>query len=190
MDNIFSFLMEMDRLKSVYRRAYIHDLSRNENSAEHSWHLAIAVLALKDKFGGGVDIYRTIKMALVHDICEIGAGDKSIYDVERAGQEEKERIYIESLKGNSVEITNEIVELWEEYEAQSTMESQWVKVVDRLLPFMMNLNTQGRTWKEQGVSRSQVLAVNKVISVMAPEIYIWVEGKVDYAVQKGWLVNS
>ena len=88
MDNLYAFFVEMDKLKSVYRRSYLTDFSRNENSAEHSWHLALAILTMKEEFSLEIDINRTVKMALVHDICEIGAGDISIYDPDRSMKEE------------------------------------------------------------------------------------------------------
>ena len=80
--------------------------------------------------------------------------------------------------------------LWVEYEEQSTKESQWVKVVDRLLPFMMNINTAGKTWIEQGIKKSQVLSINEVVAKMAPEIYAWMLVKIEIAVEKKWLINS
>ncbi|MFT5598153.1 MAG: putative hydrolase of HD superfamily [Urechidicola sp.] len=190
MENVFSFLMELDKLKSVNRRSYIFDQTRNENSAEHSWHLALGILTLKEEFDIEIDIVKTIKMALVHDICEIGAGDISIFDPERSKKEAEERTYINQLSVAPLKFASEIKLLWEEYEEQSTKESRWVRVVDRLLPFMMNLNTDGRTWKEQGIKKSQVIQINEVIKLEAPEIYDWMLDQIQRAVNKKWLINS
>ena len=85
---------------------------------------------------------------------------------------------------------SEIKYLWEEYEEQSTKESRWVKVVDRLLPFMMNLNTDGKSWKEQGIRKSQVIQINKVVAVEAPKVYKWMLLQIEKAVEKKWLINS
>ena len=193
MENLFEFLMEMDRLKLVTRRAYVKDpdnkLWRNENSAEHSWHLAVAIMALKEELHLEFDLLKVIKMALIHDICEIGAGDTSIFDINRAKQTEKEADYISTLEQHSIRFASDIAILWQEYEAQITPESQWVKVVDRLLPFMMNLNTQGKTWLEQGVTKNQVLKVNQPIADRAPVLYAWLLEKVEYAVKEGWLIS-
>lgn len=94
MRHLYAFLVELDKLKSVFRNAYVSDLSRHENSAEHSWHLAIAVFLLKEELNLDIDILKTVKMALVHDICEIGAGDISIYDPERSKKRnQRKRIY-------------------------------------------------------------------------------------------------
>ena len=194
MDALFDFLMEVDQLKSVYRRAYVHDGLdkgfRHENSAEHSWHLAIAILTLKDEMHLEFDLLKVIKMTLVHDICEIGAGDKSIFDVDRAKQTEKEAAYLSELNRHKIKFATETLDLWQEYEAQETRESQWVKVVDRLLPFMMNINTQGKTWMEQGVSKTQVLEINQMVAHRSPEIYKWMLKKVEFAVNKGWLIDD
>ena len=191
MDNIFNFLMELDKLKSVYRRSYLSDYSRTENSAEHSWHLAIALLTFKEEFKDLEDIHfiKTIKMALIHDICEIGAGDISIFDPDRSKKETEERNYIDNLvKNNSkIKFTTEIKNLWEEYETQETKESKWVKIADRFLPFIMNISTEGKTWIEQGVHKDQVIKVNQVVKEEAPEIFDWVMKKIDMAVQNGWL---
>ena len=182
--------MELDKLKTVTRRAYIFDLSRNENSAEHSWHLAMAILTLKEELNVEIALIKTLKMALVHDICEIGAGDISVYDPDRSNKEIEERKYMNQLSSAPVKFASEIMDLWEEYEEQSTPESQWVKVADRLLPFMMNLNTQGKAWKEQRVGKSQVLQINQHIAKLAPEVYEWMLDQIETAVERKWLIDS
>jgi len=192
MDDLYSFLMEMDKLKQVNRQSYVgpgrvDGASRRENSAEHSWHLAIALLSLQQRFDPALNWLHTLKMALVHDICEIGPGDISIFDERRQHKTVRERAYLQTLVENSPHFAGEVLLLWEEYEAQQTLESQWVKIVDRLLPFMMNLNTGGLAWQEQGICRSQVLAINRTTAVQAPEIYSWMLEKIDQAVAQGWL---
>lgn len=187
MDDLYAFFVEMDKLKSVYRRSYLSDLSRNENSAEHSWHLAVAILTIRDEFSLDIDIAKTVKMGLIHDICEIGAGDISIYDPERSKKEEKERKYLQTLSKMPIRFSSEIECLWEEYEAQATPESHWVKIVDRLLPFMLNMSTAGKAWREQGITQSQVKEVNQRVAVEAPEIYQWLLTQIEKAVAKGWL---
>ncbi|MBV1877304.1 MAG: HD domain-containing protein [Pseudomonadales bacterium] len=190
MDELFNFLMALDKLKKVHRRAYIFDQSRNENSAEHSWHLAISLIALKTRFAIDIDFYKAIKMALVHDICEIGAGDISVYHPHRADKIHQERLYINQLLTAHGQFATEIKSLWEEYEAQQSAESHWVKIVDRLLPFMMNINTEGKCWQEQQIKRSQVLEINQLVAQQAPEIYRWMLKKIDRAVQQGWLIDA
>lgn len=188
MDNIFNFLMELDKLKSIYRRSYLSNYSRTENSAEHSWHLAIALLTFKEEFEIDIDFIRTVKMALIHDICEIGAGDISIFNPDRSKKQIEERNYIDNLVNNSkIKFTKEIKELWEEYELQETKESRWVKIVDRFLPFIMNISTQGKAWIEQGVYKDQVVKINQTVKDEAPEIYDWMLIQIDRAVKNEWL---
>ena len=191
MNNICNFLLELDKLKSVKRRSYITDLSRNENSAEHSWHLAIAILTLNDEMKLDIDVNKAIKMALVHDICEIGAGDVSVYAPERPKQEAKERKYIDELSANTpLKFVHEIKTLWEEFEEQSTKESRWVKIIDRILPLMLKRKTEGKSWIEQSITKSQVISINQIVAKEAPEIYDWVLAQIDEAVEKGWLIDK
>ena len=151
MHNAKKLLLELDKLKSVYRRSYLTDSSRNENSAEHSWHLAMALLALR--------------------------GQKA----------KEERAYIEKFAAEHQGFAFEIKELWLEYEEKKTLESRWVEVVDRLLPFLMNLATEGLLWREQEIKKSQILKVNSPIAKTAPAICAWLEGEVEKAVVSGWI---
>ncbi len=187
-DRIYDLLIELDRLKSVYRMSYLSDTSRHENSAEHSWHLAAALLMLRDEIPEEIDLLKTVKIALAHDVCEIGAGDISVYDTGRGQVQAAEKEYLthltEKFPGS---FTRELLALWEEYEEQESPESRWVKVFDRLLPFCMNLVTEGRSWKEQRVKKEQVLAIHEPIGRQAPGMYAWVRKKADEAVAKGWL---
>ncbi len=189
-EHIYDFLIELDRLKGVYRKSYLSDGSRHENSAEHSWHLVVVIMMMKDEFPDDLDFLKTFKMALVHDVCEIGAGDISVYDAGRALIQSEERAYLEELTRRFPgRFTDELYSLWEEYEAQDSPESQWVKVFDRLLPFCMNLATEGRSWKEQQVRKHQVLAIHEPIRRQDPKMYEWVKRKTEAAVARGWLVE-
>ncbi len=184
----YDFLMEMDQLKGVYRKTFLSDGSRHENSAEHSWHLAMALMMLQQEIPETIDFNRALKMALVHDVCEIGAGDISVYDKGRDEIQSSEKEYLLDLAGRHPgAFTEDLYQLWEEYEAQETPESRWVKVLDRLLPFCLNLVTRGRSWKEQKVRKHQVLAIHEPIRQQAPHLYEWLKAKVDYAVSEGWL---
>jgi putative hydrolase of HD superfamily len=190
MHGIRKVLMELDGLKSINRRAYISDGSRRENSAEHSWHLALALLVLQECMPEDLNLDHAIRIALVHDICEIGAGDISVYDPDRSKKAAEENAYIAEFSRNHRGLGNEVETLWREYEDQQTQESRWVKIADRLLPFLLNLASEGRTWKEQGVSRSQVLEVIKGILADSPDIHGWMVGEIDKAVQLGWLKDA
>jgi putative hydrolase of HD superfamily len=182
-----SLLMELDKLKSVYRRAYVTKEDRHENSAEHSWHLAIACWVLTRQLEIEIDVEHMLKMAIVHDIGEIDPGDISIFSKDRAAKSSEEAACIERIAAISPIIQSDLKELWQEYEDNKSVESRWVKVADRLLPFLMNISTEGKTWREQGISRHQVLEINQVMSELHPELYKWLCLRIDDAVTQGWL---
>jgi len=187
MDKIASFLVELDKLKNITRKTYLNDLERFENSAEHSWHLAMAILVFGQEMKPDLDLLHAIKIALVHDIGEIGAGDVSVYSNSHEIQAGREEQYLKSLVSGEVPFSGEIYTLWQEYQSQDSEESKWVKVFDRFLPFLSNLNTDGRSWKDQGISTRQVKEINQVIKSEAPDIYSWMKEKISLAAARGWL---
>ena len=187
LSTVAAFLIDAERLKLVERRAYVSNLSRRENSAEHSWHLALGLITLARELDLDIDLPRALTMALVHDLCEIDAGDTPAYGPARPDQHEAERRCIERLAGYGLKFCAELRELWLEYEAQETRESRWVKVLDRVMPFVVNLACEGRNWRDQSISRSQVLKINEPVRLHAPEIFEWIAGRVEECVRKGWL---
>jgi putative hydrolase of HD superfamily len=187
---LVAFVTDLEKLKLVPRQAYVSDLSRRENSAEHSWHLAVALLALARELDLEIDLSKAVIMALIHDTCEIDAGDISVYDAQREGKAALERACVERLAGYGLEFAAELKDLWLEYEAQQTMESRWVRVLDRLMPFIVNLATGGESWKERGIARSQVLRISEPVRIHAPEIFSWMQREIDLSVEKGWLRDA
>jgi putative hydrolase of HD superfamily len=190
MEQLQSLLIELDGLKSVYRKSYISDGSRNENSAEHSWHLAMALMSLKSLLPSEIKIDHAIKLALVHDICEIGPGDVCAYDPNRADKAENEEAYLTSLAEQYPAFGTDVLNLWFEYESQQTLESHWVKVVDMLPPFLLNLASEGRTWQEQNITATMVRKHNKFVHTISPEIHEWMMGELENAINKGWLAKA
>lgn len=190
LDNTLAFMAELEQLKLVERKAYVMNGSRHENSAEHSWFLAMTLLTLASELQLPIDLHRALKMALVHDVCEIDAGDIGIYDPRRGDNAAEELACINRLATLPLSFTDELAALWHEFEAQQTVESRWVKVLDRFTPFVTNLLTQGKTWRELGITRSQVIAVNQTVRDQAPEIYAWMLPKIDEAVAKRWLRDA
>ncbi|GAJ03685.1 unnamed protein product, partial [marine sediment metagenome] len=147
------FIIEIDKLKTVFRRAYIADSSRRENSAEHSWHVATMAVILAEYCKGDVELLRVIKMLLLHDIVEVDAGDTGIYDT-IAGQDKAERETraadrLFSLLPN--EQAEELRDIWNEFEVGSSPEAKFARALDRLIPLIHNYYTQGRRWKEDGI---------------------------------------
>lgn len=184
------FLIDLEKLKLVSRRAYVSDLSRRENSAEHSWHLALGLLAVARELNPPIDIHKALLMALVHDVCEIDAGDTPLFGAARPDQYEAELRCVQRLAAHQTRLAPELRELWLEFEAQQTPESRWVKILDRLTPFVVNLATQGRTWQEQSVSRSQVLKISEPVREYAPQIFEWMRERIEVCVRDGWLRDA
>jgi len=185
-----AFLTDVERLKLVKRKAYVSDMSRRENSAEHSWHLSLGLLAIAQELNLKIDLHKALVMALIHDVCEIDAGDTPAFGPQRPDQHEAELRCVQRLAAYDLKIAPSLQELWLEYEAQVSVESRWVRVLDRLMPFIVNLSTQGINWKEQSVSRSQVLRVSQPVREHAPEIYEWMVGRVGECVKAGWLIDA
>ena len=189
-DDVTHFLLELDALKRVNRRSYVTQTSRKENSAEHSWHLAMACWSIAELFALDVNHEKLLKMALVHDLGEIDAGDTFLYADTRTDAHVEERAGIARLqreRGNGI---SDLSEVWEAQETGSSKESQLLKVVDRLLPFLLNLNTDGKTWIELGVTRSQVAGAHAFIEDSFPPIHDWLSRNIAYATQQGWLIDA
>nr|WP_317200549.1 HD domain-containing protein [uncultured Psychrobacter sp.] len=188
-DEITEFLLELDALKRVDRRSYVTGTTRRENSAEHSWHLAIACWSIAETFELAVNHEQLLKMALVHDLGEIDAGDTFLYADTRSQAHIDERTGIARLQSEPGNGIANLSEVWEAQETGSSKEAQLIKVVDRVLPFLLNLNTEGQTWLELGVSRSQVANAHAFIENSFPMIHDWLSKQIDYATEQGWLID-
>ena len=153
-----NFLREIDQLKSVVRKSPLIDQSRKENSAEHSWHLAMYALILQDSANTTVNINRVIKMLLLHDVVEIDAGDHPIHETgDTSAQEAAELQAAERIFGLLPKAQGEELKaLWLEFEAAETDDAQFAKSLDRLQPLIHNVATQGGTWVEGQVPEPQV----------------------------------
>lgn len=155
-----AFLREIDRLKSVVRLSPLIDRSRRENSAEHSWHLAMYALVLAEHAAGSVDVLRVVKMLLIHDIVEIDAGDVPFHvPATHAGQAERERLAAERIFSLLPDAqAAEFRELWQEFEAAESDDAKFAKALDRFQPMLHNAATDGGTWVECEVTLEQIEA--------------------------------
>ncbi|MCP3988642.1 MAG: HD domain-containing protein [Actinomycetia bacterium] len=168
-----NFLLEIDRLKVVLRRSLLVDGSRFENTAEHSWHLAMAALVLAPHAGPEVDLIRAVQILLVHDIVEIDAGDIYIYDDEGRRQKQAleqaaaERIFslLPSAEGDQMRA------LWDEYEQRETPTARFAYAIDRLQPLLLNSASGGISWRQNGIRHSQAVVVNAPIAEAATELW-------------------
>jgi putative hydrolases of HD superfamily len=154
-----AFLAEIDALKIVTRQSKIADGSRRENSAEHSWHLAMFAMVLGD-LAESVDVPRVIAMLLLHDIVEIDAGDTPIHAMaDSAAQEAAERAGARRIFGMlPAPDRQRLMALWHEFEAAETNDARFAKALDRMQPLLLNTLTEGGTWSENGVTEEQVYA--------------------------------
>jgi putative hydrolase of HD superfamily len=181
------FVSEIALLKLVHRRAYDPLGVRRENAAEHSWHVALALLAAVGELRVELDLMKALSMALVHDLCEIDAGDTPVYGPERADRSAAEARCMERLASLLPRFGADARELWIEFEAQESVESRWVKVMDRFVPFLVNLRTNGKAWKEQGVAVEQLLRVSAPVRQHAPELFGWMQERIEECARAGWL---
>ncbi len=165
LDAQLAFLLEADRLKGVERMTSLIDGSRRENTAEHSWHLALFALVLHRHAEVPVDLLRVITMVVVHDLVEIDAGDTFAYDT--AGNESKaarEQAAADRLFGMlPADQGDHLRAAWEEFEAGETAEARFANAVDRLQPVLMNHARGGGPWREHGITMERVLLRNEPI---------------------------
>lgn len=184
------FFLELDALKLVNRRTYIDGGVRVENSAEHSWHLAMACWSLSRSLDIELCEEKLLKLALVHDLGEIDAGDTFLYSNDRSSAHESERIGVQRLERHPGNAIADLCELWEEQETGTSMEAKLLKTVDRLLPFLHNVHSQGKTWRELGIRKSQVLNAHAFIAADFPAIHEWMLVRIRQAVAAGWLIDA
>ena len=185
-----AFIREIDKLKRVSRRTLLLDGSRFENDAEHSWHLAVMAVLLKEYANvPAMDLARVIKMVLIHDIVEIDAGDTYCYDekgnVDKLAREKLAATRIFGLL--PAEQQAEFHALWEEFEKRLTPEAQFAAALDRVQPLMHNYFTQGVVWRDHGVTRSKVLDRNRHVQDGSRPLWQFAEALIQDAVERGYL---
>ncbi|OUL28234.1 HD domain-containing protein [Nostoc sp. 106C] len=186
------FIIEIDRLKQVLRQTLLIDGSRQENSAEHSWHLAVMAMTLAEYAPIEVDIFHAIKMLLIHDLVEIDAGDTFCYDVQaNYSKAEKELQAASRLFGIlPTDIGTELRSLWDEFEAQETPTAKFAASLDRIQPLLHNQRTKGGTWRIHGIRRDQVMKRVAPVETGAPELWPFVLQLIDDCVTVGYLEET
>ena len=183
------FIMEVDRMKSVYRRTLLVDRSRRETDAEHSWHFALMALLLAEYAGPDVKPDRVIRMALVHDLVEIYAGDTFAYDGDgKKTQHAREQQAADRLFSRlPADQGSQLRALWEEFDAMETPDARFAAAIDRLQPFLNNCLTEGHTWKEGAVTSDQVRERLSVAQDAAPALWELSDSLIRECVEKGYL---
>ncbi|MBE6772065.1 MAG: HD domain-containing protein [Ruminococcaceae bacterium] len=187
--NQIKFVMVIDEMKNIFRRNLIIDGSRRENDAEHSWHLAMLAMILEEYSAEKIDLERVLKIALVHDLIEVYAGDTFAYD-EKGNEDKHEREVkaadklfgmLDSIQGA------EIRALWDEFEAMETAESRYANAIDRIQPLILNYMTNGHTWKQGDVHSAQIYKRMDIIRTATPELWHIVEGIINTSIEIGIL---
>ena len=153
------FILELDKLKAVLRQTPLPGLARRENSAEHSWQLALMATVLAEHACEEIDVTRVVRLLLVHDVVEIDAGDAFIHDpVARAGAAERERAAADRIFPLLPEDQAALLRaLWDEFDARETAESKFAHALDRLIPILHNFHAGGGSWVAHGITKAQVI---------------------------------
>ena len=188
-EQTFGFIIEIEKLKDVYRKTKPVGLDRYENSAEHSWHVCLTALMLKEYANETINIDRVIKMLLLHDLGEIDAGDTIVYSSENKTVKDEE---VEGIKRILNLLPNDMAKeyfaLWREFEDGETPDAAYAKAIDRIPPLLHNLNGDGHSWKKNNVPKEKVFELNeRHIANGSTALWNTLEIKLQQAVKEGLL---
>lgn len=193
MQAIIDFILEVDKLKGVERKTRPLTLARYENSAEHSWQIALLALSIADYADEPVNISRVVNMLLIHDLGEIDTGDTLVY-VEGGWEERKaaELAAVRRIFGLLPESkASEFLGLWQEFEAEATPEARFANAADRAMPVLLNLANNGQSWRENGISHERVVQrIEGQIQRGCPQLWAYLEKRLEQAKADGWFASS
>ena len=181
------FILEIDKVKNVFRQTYLADGNRKENDAEHSWHMAIMAYLLKEYAQEEVDIMRVVLMVLIHDLVEIDAGDTYAYDLDGLQtKREREVKAAERIFGLLPKDQEEqFRELWDEFEAYESAEAKYAHMLDNFQPLMLNDALDGKSWKEHKVKKSQIYSRNAKTMEGSEKIWEYMKDLVQKNIDRG-----
>jgi putative hydrolases of HD superfamily len=189
----FAFIVEIDKLKHIYRKTKPIGSDRYENDAEHTWHLAMMAVVLAGHANHPeLDLLKTLKMLLIHDIVEIDAGDTFAYD-DKGYEDKAEREVRAAARLFGIlpaDQRDEFLALWREFEERETPEARFAAAVDRLQPMMLNANNEGQSWKENGISAERVFARNLQIAEGSESLWAYTEEMLKHAIAQGYLKSG
>ena len=181
------FIVEVDKVKNIFRQTYLSDGERKENDAEHSWHLALSAILLKEYVSEEVDLLKVITMVLIHDLVEIDAGDTYAYDSagakDKREREEKAADRIFSIL--PTEQGQYFRELWEEFEEYETEEAKYAHLLDNFQPMLLNDAAKGKSWSEHQVKKEQIYKRNERIEETSETIWEEMQRIVEKNIQLG-----
>ena len=183
------FILEVEKLKGVLRKTKPVGQARYENSAEHSWQIALFALAMKPYANAEVNMEVVLQMLLLHDIVEIDAGDTLVYDDAGAADKyEEEHQAAQRIFALLPEAMGKrFLTLWEEFEAEETPEAQYARGMDRVLPILQNLANDGQSWVEHGIRKVQVIEKNGKVAKASSALWDMILPRLDEAERLGYL---
>ncbi|MDO4711850.1 MAG: HD domain-containing protein [Peptostreptococcaceae bacterium] len=191
------FVVELEKMKKIYRRTWIIGEDRRENDAEHSWHISVMAMLLSqyadDAIREKIDIDKIVKMLLVHDIVEIYAGDTFAYDTNGSvDKKERETQAMEKICSKLTKQNGDLVSsLWQEFEEMKTEDALMANALDRLQPVMSNIYSEkGGSWREFGITRSQIMKRIEPISKVSQKIYTYLLEQIEENIRKGDLTED
>lgn len=183
------FILELDRLKGVTRKTKPAGLDRYENSAEHSWQIALMAQALAHLAAEPVNVARVVELLLVHDVGEIDTGDTLVY-VQEGWAERKaaEHAAVQRIFGLLPDGQGQrFLDAWQEFDDEATPEARYAHAVDRAMPALLNLANRGQSWRENGVSHARVVArIGPPIEAGCPALWAYLRERLDAALAEGW----
>lgn len=187
---LLNFMVEVEKLKSVIRQTKPVGHDRYENSAEHSWHVSLMALLLKDYADEDIDINRVIKMLLIHDLGEIETGDTIVYKAESEALKQQETSAIKTLFSLlPPRMAEEFHNLWLEFEVGKSEDAKYAKAIDRVPPLLHNVHGAGHSWKTHNIPKEKVFELNKAyIEGASQALWSAVESELEQAVNDGHLV--
>lgn len=187
-----NFILEVDKVKNIFRQTYLADGNRKENDAEHSWHLALMAVLLKEYANEDIDLGKVIPMVLVHDLVEIDAGDTYAYDeAAAADKDERERKAAKRVFGLLPKDQGDWLKgLWEEFEAYETAEAKFAHMLDNSQPLFLNDASGGKSWSEHGVKKSQIYKRNRRTGEGSEKIWEYMQTLVEKHIQLGNVIDD
>ena len=189
MKDVVQFIFELEKLKGVTRKVKPVGLDRYENSAEHSWQIAMLATALHPYASSDVNLDRVIQMLLVHDVGEVDTGDTMLFVEERIDERKvAERAAIHRIFGGLADGRGTaLIQLWEEFEAADTADARFAHAADRAMPVLLNLANCGQSWRENGISYERVVEkVSPPIEAGCPSLWSYLEQELELARSQGW----
>ncbi len=181
------FLLELDKQKKIGRQTYLADGSRKEGDAEHAWHLAVMAFMLADYANQKIDVLKTVKMVLLHDVIEIDAGDTYAYDTEaNKTKRDREVKAADRIYGLLPERQKqEYRALWDEFEAMETPEAKFANTLDKVQPVLLNNASGGRSWREHQIKVDQIMARNERTHEGSETLWFYIRNLIEENIKKG-----